>query len=148
MTKKNFKDLINNETSKVHERIAYLKANRAWLKTSMRIAVTILKNLRERKITQVEFAIKLNVTPQYVNKILKGHENLTLETIARIESILEISLIKVESYQYQGESVKSSSTSFPFDKPNYKKIATEAKLEVRDTFEYKTENENNFALAA
>ena len=75
MTKKNFKDLISDEPSKVHERIAFLKANRAWLKISMRIVVTILKYLRERKITQVEFATKLNVTPQYVNKI---HRNVPL----------------------------------------------------------------------
>jgi DNA-binding MarR family transcriptional regulator len=80
MKTKEFKDLISNETSKVHELIAFRKSNKAWLKKSMLIAIAVLKVLREQKISQVELAEAMKVTPQYVNKILKGNENLTLET--------------------------------------------------------------------
>lgn len=43
----------------------------------------------------------MDVSPQYVNKIVKGKENLSLETIAKIEEALGISLISVErNFQY------------------------------------------------
>jgi transcriptional regulator with XRE-family HTH domain len=37
----------------------------------------------------------LGVSPQQVNKILKGSENLTLDTIEKIELVLGIELITV-----------------------------------------------------
>lgn len=39
----------------------------------------------------------MDVTPQYVNKIVKGKENLSLETIWKIEEALGINLISVNS---------------------------------------------------
>jgi len=41
----------------------------------------------------------MGVTPQYINKIVKGKENLTLETIAKIEKALGITLIEVPSFE-------------------------------------------------
>lgn len=99
MKKTVFMDLVSDETSPVHELMSNRSANKAWLKKSMLIAIVILNVLRERKITQVEFANKLGVSPQYVNKILKGQENLTLETIAKIEQILNVNLITIETYK-------------------------------------------------
>jgi transcriptional regulator with XRE-family HTH domain len=148
MTKKNFKDLLSNETSKVHLRIAFLKANKAWLKKSMRIAVAILKVLRERKISQNTLAASLNVTPQYVNKILKGNENLTLETISKIEEILGIKLVSIEPYTIQAETVKSSGISINIDKSKYKQVATDAPAEERNKFNEVEESQNNFSFAA
>ena len=34
----------------------------------------------------------ISVSPQYVNKIVKGKENLTLDTISKLEQALEINL--------------------------------------------------------
>lgn len=45
-------------------------------------------------MTQVVLAEKMGCSQQYVSKILKGHENLSLESIWKIESILEIDLVK------------------------------------------------------
>jgi DNA-binding XRE family transcriptional regulator len=97
MKKTVFKDLVSEEKSSVHEIMSNRNANKTWLKKSMLLAIFILNELRERKITQVEFANKLGVSPQYVNKILKGQENLTLETIVKIEQILNITLITIET---------------------------------------------------
>ncbi len=69
--------------------------NEAWLDFSFAIAIKILRALREKNITQKALAEKLGLTPQYVNKIVKGQENLTLETICKFERALEIDLIKV-----------------------------------------------------
>jgi len=102
MAKKEFKELVSAQQSKVHEKIAWRKANKEWLKKSSLIAINILKVIRERNISQLDFAAQLEVTPQYVNKMLKGSENLTLETITKIERVLNISLMHIEQYQTQG----------------------------------------------
>jgi len=35
----------------------------------------------------------MNCSPQYISKLLKGSENLTLETIAKLEEVLELDLV-------------------------------------------------------
>lgn len=45
-------------------------------------------------MTQVVLAEIMGCSQQYVSKILKGQENLSLESIWKIESILEIDLVK------------------------------------------------------
>lgn len=72
-------------------------ANKAWLNKSFEIALLILVRLKELNWTQVKLAEEMKVTPQYVNKIVKGRENLTLETIALLETVLDISLITIET---------------------------------------------------
>jgi DNA-binding XRE family transcriptional regulator len=108
MKKTVFMDLVSDEKSPVHELISNRSTNKAWLKKSMLIAIVILNVLRERKITQVEFAKSLGVSPQYVNKILKGQENLTLETIVKIEQILNISLITIETGKKSNSRITES----------------------------------------
>jgi len=73
--------------------------NKEWLKHSQKIAVKILRTLRENKAKgeglskQTELALAVGVSPQQINKIVKGKENLTLETISKLEQALNISLI-------------------------------------------------------
>ena len=67
--------------------------NRAWLKHSQAIALRILRTLRAKNVSQKELAEKIGVSPQQVNKIVKGRENLTLETIAKLETALGIVLL-------------------------------------------------------
>jgi len=69
--------------------------NRDWLKKSQRLAIVILLTLKKLNMSQRELAKKLDVSPQYVNKIVKGREKLNLETISNLESALGIELIKV-----------------------------------------------------
>ena len=44
---------------------------------------------------QPTLAEEMGVTPQYISKVVKGKENLTLETIAKIEEVLGIKLVEV-----------------------------------------------------
>ena len=69
------------------------KENRSWQKHSQRIAIKVLKALREKNIKQKQLAEMIGVSPQQVNKIVKGNENLTLQTIAKLEDALSIELI-------------------------------------------------------
>jgi transcriptional regulator with XRE-family HTH domain len=71
------------------------KENRVWLRRSQSIALKILRTLREKKMSQKELAEIVGVSPQQVSKIVKGKENLTLETIARLEKALGIVLMDV-----------------------------------------------------
>src|SRR5882762_4367953 len=73
----------------------YKKENRGWLKKSVDVAIRILDVLDKRKMSQNDLAGKLKVARQQVSKILKGQENLTLETISKLEEVLRIDLVKV-----------------------------------------------------
>lgn len=67
--------------------------NEKWLKHSMKIAVEIVCALDEENMTQKQLAEKLGVSPQQVNKYVKGTENLTLKTISEIETALDITIM-------------------------------------------------------
>lgn len=77
------------------DRADYRKENRAWLRKSVDIALRILDALDKMSMTQAELAKRLNVSRQHISKIVKGQENLTLETIARIEEVLGVVLIAI-----------------------------------------------------
>lgn len=68
-----------------------------WLDKSAAIATRVLRTLRAKSITKKELAEKMEVSPQYVSKIVKGQENLTLETISKLEKALSIKLVEVKA---------------------------------------------------
>lgn len=87
--------IIASEPNKWLEEADYRFENKAWLQKSQAIALKILRTIRAKGMTQKELAEKLNVSPQQVNKWVKGKENFTLETISKIENVLDIQLIKI-----------------------------------------------------
>lgn len=54
-----------------------------WVCHSQAIAATMLDRMEELGMTQRVLAEKMNCTQQYVSKVLKGRENLLLETDAQ-----------------------------------------------------------------
>lgn len=74
--------------------VIYHEQNQEWLDYSAKIAVLILRILRENKekgrfpSSQKELAEVMKVSPQQINKYIRGTENLTLETILRISQVL------------------------------------------------------------
>ena len=79
----------------------YRQKNKDWLRRSAKIAVLILHKLDQNRseskhpTSQKDLAEVLGISPQQVNKIVKGNENLTLETISRLEKALSMQLIEV-----------------------------------------------------
>ena len=65
------------------------------LRYSQQVAVRILRTLREKNLSQKDLAELLNVTPQTVNKWVKGAENIGLFTIGRIDKALGVKLMHV-----------------------------------------------------
>lgn len=57
------------------------------------IAMKILDKMEETGMTQKAMAEKIGCSQQYVSRILKGQENLSLETISKIETALDAQLI-------------------------------------------------------
>ena len=68
-------------------------ANQHWLRYSQAIALRVVNKMDELGLTQKSLAEKMGCTQQYISLLLKGSENLTLETISKLETALEIDLI-------------------------------------------------------
>ena len=72
-------------SSKWREEAQWRRENRDWLRYSQHIAVKMLLYMKKEGLTQVAMAERLGCTQQYISQILKGTENLAIETIAKIE---------------------------------------------------------------
>lgn len=66
-----------------------------WKDYSFKIAVNILREMRLQNITKEKLAQLIDVSPHFMNNVVKGKENLTLETITKIEETLNINLINI-----------------------------------------------------
>ncbi len=85
------------------------KANGDWLRISQEIALSVHCYLRDRKMTKAALAKAMNVSPSYIGKLLRGNENLTLETICKLEKIIGKKLIytsKPHSYRTTAQQSK------------------------------------------
>jgi transcriptional regulator with XRE-family HTH domain len=107
--------IIANEPNKWLEEANYRFENKAWLRKSQAIALKILRHIRANGISQKELAEKLNVAPQQVNRWVKGSENFTLETISRVENVLDIQLINVSDSLKKTENTISFKKEIPFE---------------------------------
>ena len=65
-----------------------------WMCHSQAIAATMSNRMEELGMTQRVLAEKMNCTQQYVSEMLKGRENLSLETLCKIENTLGIKILQ------------------------------------------------------
>lgn len=79
--------------SKWKEEAEWRRANRAWLRRSQTVAMRMLDRMAEMRWTQAQVAEKLGCSQQYVSRIVKGGENLTLEMLSKIEDALDIKIL-------------------------------------------------------
>ena len=105
----NFQKLVSNEQSGWLDTFLNYKANKSWLDKSAIIAVNVLEALKAKGWSQKDLAQKMKVSAQQVNKILKGQQNLTFETISKLEAALCISLMEIIDYKSVAE-IKTNST--------------------------------------
>lgn len=82
--------------SKWREKAEWRLANKSWLRHSQHIAMLMLEKMDEMGMTQKELAKLMGCSQQYVSKVLKGQENLSLETMSKIEDCLHISILQEE----------------------------------------------------
>jgi ribosome-binding protein aMBF1 (putative translation factor) len=82
------------------EEAEWRRDNWSWMRHSQKIAVKVLLQMKREGLTQKVLAERMNCTQQYVSKILKGKENMSLDTLSRLEDALDISLILDEQVSY------------------------------------------------
>ena len=54
-----------------------------------------LDEMENKGLTQKEFAQRVGCSQQYISRILKGKENLSIETISKIEAGLGVSILEI-----------------------------------------------------
>ena len=112
--------------SKLRERAEWRRANREWLRKSQQIALNIMTHMEQQGLTQRELAQRMGVTPQYVNKILRGSENLSLDTICKLEKAMGAELVRTDTITFKSKiQVLTGFKSIPsrIDKPYMAKIS-------------------------
>lgn len=107
------------------EKARWRQENEYWLDVSFSIAVKIAsvlsanKKANEYPKSQVELARAMGCSAQYVNKLLRGEENLQIETICKVQRILGIKLIEVPKGIIT-EAVRYQSAAFSLEPCNIK----------------------------
>jgi transcriptional regulator with XRE-family HTH domain len=75
--------------------------NNLWMDYSSQIARRIYAAIKNnKKVNQEKLATDLGVKPQYISRVLKGRENLTLKTIYNLSKALNCELISFPPYEY------------------------------------------------
>lgn len=79
--------------SKWREEAEFRASNRQWIHESQKIATAMVIQMDKMGLKQSDLAKRMGVSQQYISRILRGKENLTLTTIVRIEESLNLSIL-------------------------------------------------------
>lgn len=88
-----FLTLVSEANRETEDGILYREEHREWLRESKRIALKVLIALKTKGMTQKELSVQMGVSPQYISKLVRGNENFTLETLVKLQRILQIPLL-------------------------------------------------------
>lgn len=91
----NLKKHQSSTPSKWHENAEWRMANKSWLHYSQHIAMLMLDKMDELHMTQKQLSELMGCSQQYISKVLKGQENLSLETLSKIERCLQIQIFSI-----------------------------------------------------
>ena len=72
------------------DKVKWRQDNRYWLNKTVKIAIKILHEISEMKITKEDLAAATNISNERMTEIVKGRADMTLSEIARIENVLNI----------------------------------------------------------
>jgi transcriptional regulator with XRE-family HTH domain len=118
----NFQNLVSNENSGWLDKFLHYKANKKWLDNSSKVAVNVLEALKEKGMSQRDLAEKMGISAQQINKIVKGQQNLTFETVGKLEDALGIILIDIVGFK-STNNIKTNATQIKaIQKTNTEKI--------------------------
>lgn len=141
MIKERIKSYVLDEPSSWMEKADIYENNKEWLDKSALIAIKILSTLRCQSITQKTLADNIGVSPQYINKVVKGQENLSLETICKIEKSLGITLVSVPVYENSQVILDSFTPNPYFISKNFSKPIGSEKTDYKSESRYQPQEE-------
>lgn len=108
--------------------------NRIWIKESKKIALKILIQLDELKWTQAYLAEELEVSPQYISKLLKGNDKFGFDILVKLQKVLSIPIFSdFEIFREISSNTKTDygkliKGNFGNNATKFKKINREAKI--------------------
>lgn len=89
-----FNELISNEKSNWIQDANFRIENDYWLKISQKVALKILRVIREQNTSKEILSEKTDIPMEILEKMLKGKYNYSIEEIGRIEKTLNINILK------------------------------------------------------
>ena len=81
--------------SHFEENAKWRHENKVWLTWSRGIALSLIDYMETNGINRNDLAQRLNVTPQYVSKLLSGKVNFSFKSIAELEEKLGLKLLDI-----------------------------------------------------
>lgn len=93
----NLKKHQSSTESEWQKNVEWRMKNKSWLCHSQHIAMMMLDKMEELNISQKQVSELLGCTRQYISKVLKGQENLSLKTMTKIEQCLKIQIFNINS---------------------------------------------------
>lgn len=87
-----------------------------------KVALVVLEALDKEGLTQQALADRMGVSRQQVTKIVKGKENLTFETVAKLENALKIEILSIKGLEPVNERPaieELQMISVSFQQPKY-----------------------------
>lgn len=89
-----FNELISNEKSNWIQDANFRIKNDYWLKISQKVALKILRVIREQNTSKELLSDKTDIPMEILDTMLKGEYNYSIEEIGRIEKTLNINILK------------------------------------------------------
>lgn len=82
-------------SSRFEENAKWRQENKAWLNWSRNVALSLIEYMERNGLAE-----RLNVSPQYVSKILSGKVNFSFKSIAELEEKLGLKLMNMLESTY------------------------------------------------
>jgi transcriptional regulator with XRE-family HTH domain len=141
--KENFLALVSKEETKTVEKAKERLARKDYARVSKKIAFTILSRLDELGWKQTHLAIKMGVTPQQINKWVKGNENFTIDTLTQLGDALGIEFISYQSSENKSSTPKVLRTN----REDYEVPAEIKTMNPTITLKLVTDYQNEYSIA-
>jgi len=110
--KEKFLNLVSGEVADTANRNQERIRNRSMLRESQSMALKVLLKLDELGWNQRRLAKEMGVTPQQVNKLVSGKENVTLDTQVKLQELLDIPLLASYYEKKQSQLSEVNTVSF------------------------------------
>lgn len=111
--KEKFLKLVSEEKSDILTKNKERIIHREQLRESQQIALKVLLRMDELGWNQIKLAEEMGVHPQQISRLLKGKQNVTIETLLKLQHALDIPLLA--SY-YERKNKESEELSLTFHK--------------------------------
>jgi transcriptional regulator with XRE-family HTH domain len=78
----------------------------------MKVDGKLIRTLREgKKLQATQLAQRVEITPQFLSDIERGHRGVNPETVARIAEILEVDVAQIMPPETKGQPAKNGAST-------------------------------------